>query len=52
MATPERHKYVGDRIYATAGGTNEHATICHNLGGVLFALLEARPKSLSVSQRS
>ena len=39
----ERHEYLDGQIYAMAGESPEHGTLCINLGGQLYAQLRGKP---------
>ena len=38
-----RHEYLDGVVYAMAGETPEHSTICFNLGGLIHAQLRGKP---------
>ena len=40
---PERHEYVGGVVYAMAGGSQAHAEIAMNIGGLLHGQLRGKP---------
>jgi Uma2 family endonuclease len=42
-ASEERHEYLDGEIYAMAGESPDHGTICMNIGGQLYAQLRDTP---------
>lgn len=42
-SSEQRHEYLDGQIYAMAGESQEHGTICTNLGGQLYNQLRGKP---------